>query len=364
MEKEQTAQVGSPLVDIELEGADGPAETPKAASSSSAPVAAVAAATSSTAAATSAAAAGGRVLTSPAVRKMAIEHKVDLSTVPASGKGGRILTKGDMLDFLAGGAKAAPAAAAPAAATAAAAPAAAAKVGQDRKVPLTPIQIAMTKSMNKSLAIPAFGCADEVDITRLTEVRDRMRKVFAARDKTVKLSFMPFFFKAASLALAEYPMINAFTNEACTEVIYKASHNIGFAMDTPKGLLVPNIKNVQAKSLYEIAIDMRDVIARGSKGGLTMDDIQGGTFTLSNIGSIGATYTSPVVFPPQVAIGALGRSRVLPRFDAKGQVYPASVLNVSWSADHRVIDGATMTRFNNAFKQYLEHPELMLADTR
>ena len=140
----------------------------------------------------------------------------------------------------------------------------------------------------------------------------------------------------------------------------KGSHNIGIAMDTPSGLIVPNIKNVQDLSILEIARELNRLQELGAAGKLEKQHLEGGTFTLSNVGAIGGTYASPVLFLPQVAIGAIGKIQTVPRFDASNQVYPANILTVSWSADHRVIDGATMARFSNEMKSFIENPNAMI----
>lgn len=235
---------------------------------------------------------------------------------------------------------------------------------EDRVEVIAGVKKAMVKSMNAALKIPAFGACDEIELSALMRTRDELRGPLAERNSGLKLTYMPFFIKAASLALNRFPSINAFTNEDCTEVTYKGAHHIGFAMDTPQGLIVPNVKDVQDKSIEDIAIDLAALMSRGKTNALTKADLTGGTFTLSNIGSIGATYTAPVIFPPQVAIGALGRMVKVPRFDDKGAVYAANIVNVSWSADHRVVDGATMVRFGNAFKDFLERPATMLLEMK
>ncbi|CAF87387.1 unnamed protein product, partial [Tetraodon nigroviridis] len=147
-----------------------------------------------------------------------------------------------------------------------------------------------------------------------------------------------------------------------------ASHNIGVAMDSAQGLLVPNVKNVQLLSVFQLAQELNRLQALGAAGQLGSADLSGGTFTLSNIGSvragIGGTYAKPVILPPEVAIGALGKIQILPRFDAGGQVVRAHIMNVSWSADHRIIDGATMCRFSNLWKEYLENPASMVLDLK
>jgi 2-oxoisovalerate dehydrogenase E2 component (dihydrolipoyl transacylase) len=189
---------------------------------------------------------------------------------------------------------------------------------------------------------------------------------------------MPFIIKAASMALQQYPQLNSTVNADVTEVVRHASHNIGVAMDTPNGLMVPVIKAVQTKSIFELAAEMMSLQEKGAAGKLTEKDLQGGTFTLTNIGSIGGTYATPVLVVPQVAIGAFGRLQVLPRYvgengkpatpadvaNGKATSVPATVMNISWSADHRVVDGATVARFNNVWRGYMEEPSTMMSNMR
>lgn len=139
-------------------------------------------------------------------------------------------------------------------------------------------------------------------------------------------------------------------------------------MDTPRGLLVPVIREVQNKSIFDIAKELNELQQLGAKSMLTEQHLSGGTFTLSNIGSIGGTYASPILVVPQVCIGALGRTQTVPRFASEpvsGQPLPpvvaTKIMNISWSGDHRIIDGATIARFSNAFKGYLEQPATMVA---
>ncbi|KAK5931376.1 hypothetical protein CgunFtcFv8_027529 [Champsocephalus gunnari] len=216
--------------------------------------------------------------------------------------------------------------------------------------------------MTAALRIPHFGYCDEVELSRLAALRKELKPLCESRG--VRLSFVPFFIKAASLGLLHFPVLNASLDEGCQNITYKASHNIGLAMDTSQGLLVPNVKNVQLLSVFEIAQELNRLQALGTAGQLGTNELTGGTFTLSNIGSIGGTYAKPVILPPEVAIGALGKIQVLPRFDASGQVVPAHIMNVSWSADHRIIDGATMSRFSNLWKEYLENPATMVLDLK
>ncbi|KAL3671549.1 hypothetical protein V7S43_003466 [Phytophthora oleae] len=306
-----------------------------------------------------------KLLTSPSVRRLAKEHNIDLHDVEGTGPQGRIL-KGDLLEYIrvVAAQPSKPVQPAGQTATAVQPPAVdgtnATYLQQDTVVPLTPIQKMMVKSMNAALNVPHFGYADEIRMDALYDLRKELKPLAEARG--VKLSFMPFIIKAASLALKYYPMLNATVNETETELTLVAAHNISLAMDTPTGLLVPNVKNVQAKSIMEIAEDLNRLQQLAVAGKLTPADLTGGTFSISNIGSIGGTYMSPVLMVPQVAIGAVGKIQKLPRYDADGNVEPVRLMNVSWSGDHRVIDGATMARFSNQWKAYLETPVSMLTE--
>ncbi|XP_051557516.1 lipoamide acyltransferase component of branched-chain alpha-keto acid dehydrogenase complex, mitochondrial-like isoform X2 [Myxocyprinus asiaticus] len=316
----------------------------------------------------------------PAVRRLAIENNIKLSEVVGTGQDGRIL-KEDILNFLAKQTGAilpyevqktpTPVMAKPTADTppkekkpVMAPPAIPQLVftGIDRTEPLNGFQKAMVKTMTAALKIPHFGYCDEVDLTQLVRLRSELKGL--AESRGVKLSYMPFFIKAASLGLLQFPVLNASVDEGCQSITYKASHNIGLAMDTPQGLLVPNVKSVQSLSVFDIAEEINRLQALGSAGQLGTADLTSGTFTLSNIGSIGGTFAKPVILPPEVAIGALGKIQVLPRFNSRDEVVKAHIMNVSWSADHRVIDGATMSRFSNLWRSYLENPAAMVLDLK
>jgi len=357
------AQTGDPLVDVEVEGSSkseaqvteaeevAPEEPPKR---------------------------NVKVLATPAVRRIAQEYGVNLGDVKGSGKEGRVL-KEDIMAHVEG-ASPAPAPAfvppvasrpmAPAPQQAAAPPAplplpprpAPVIVGKDRVEKTNVIVKAMTKTMVEALKIPHFGYKDEVDMTQLVKLRSELRA--ACLERGIKLSYMPFIVKACSLALLHYPILNSTLDAQADTITYKASHNIALAMDTPMGLLVPSIKGVQGLSVFEIALELNRLQQLGVAGKLSTSDLSGGTFSLSNIGSIGGTYAKPVILPPQVAIGALGKMMTVPRYTDSGDLRPAQIMNVSWSADHRCIDGATMARFSNTWKGFLETPASMLLDLK
>ncbi|XP_026353320.1 lipoamide acyltransferase component of branched-chain alpha-keto acid dehydrogenase complex, mitochondrial isoform X1 [Ursus arctos] len=315
---------------------------------------------------------GQKTLATPAVRRLAMENNIKLSEVVGSGKDGRIL-KEDILNYLE---KQTGAILPPSPKAEIVAPPPKPKdrtvpipilkppifTGKDRTEPIKGFHKAMVKTMSAALKIPHFGYCDEVDLTELVKLREELKPIALARG--IKLTFMPFFLKAASLGLLQFPILNASVDENCQNITYKASHNIGIAMDTEQGLIVPNVKNVQIHSIFEIATELNRLQKLGSAGQLSTTDLTGGTFTLSNIGSIGGTYAKPVILPPEVAIGALGSIQALPRFNQEGEVYKAQIMNVSWSADHRIIDGATMSRFSNLWKSYLENPAFMLLDLK
>ncbi|XP_047443345.1 lipoamide acyltransferase component of branched-chain alpha-keto acid dehydrogenase complex, mitochondrial [Mugil cephalus] len=360
-----TALVGKPLVDIETESSsdviqeEDVVETPAMAREEH----------------THQEIKGHKTQATPSVRRLAIENNIKLSEVVGTGKDGRIL-KEDILNFLAKQTGAIlppapppppPAAAArpvgtPAPLKPAPAPPKPVFTGKDVTEPLKGFHKAMVRTMTAALKIPHFGYCDEVDLSRLVSLRTELRSKVEGRG--VKLSFLPFFIKAASLGLLHFPILNASLDEGCQNITYKASHNIGVAMDTSQGLLVPVVKNVQMLSVLDVAVELNRLQALGASGQLGTNELSGGTFTLSNIGSIGGTYAKPVILPPEVAIGALGKIQVLPRFDEEGQVVRAHIMNVSWSADHRIIDGATMCRFSNLWREYLENPASMLLDLK
>lgn len=227
-------------------------------------------------------------------------------------------------------------------------------------VPLKGVPKVMYKSMTESLKIPHFSYSEEIDMTNMVSVRDEIK--IEAQKRGIKLTYMPFFIKAASVCLHKYPILNSSLDDENESIVYKPYHNISIAIHTPMGLVVPNIKSVHEKSILELSGDLMAIHAKGIKGALTPDDFSDGTFTLSNIGVIGGTYTHPVIMPPQVCIGAIGKINILPRFDPSGNIVKAHIMNVSFSADHRIIDGVTISSFVNLWKQYLENPNLFLLD--
>lgn len=300
-----------------------------------------------------------KVLSAPAVRKIARENNIDLGDVAASGKNGRVL-KEDVLNYLANGASS-PVASQNSRGTLNASTAQGVSPDQIDKVEaIRGVRAVMASRMSESVAtIPHFTFAEEIDVTELIKLRLKLKDQYASDE--LRITMMPLFIKALSLAIKEFPILNSRANAEFTELSYLAEHNIGMAVDGKAGLLVPNIKNVQALSLLDVAAEVTRLTNVARSGKISPADLSGGTITISNVGAIGGTVATPIINKPEVAIVALGRVQKLPRFNEAGEVEARQIMTVSWSGDHRVIDGGTISRFNNLWKQYLEQPATMLA---
>ncbi|MGB2740045.1 MAG: dihydrolipoyllysine-residue acetyltransferase [Cognaticolwellia sp.] len=290
-----------------------------------------------------------KTVASPAVRRVARELNVNIHQVPGSGKKGRVY-KEDILAF-----NEAP----QASANTATAVVAGTVAGGKRVEPIRGIKAVMAKAMVNSVStIPHFTYCEEIDMTNLIKLRGELKEVYAKQD--IKLTMMPFFMKAMSLALKQFPLVNTQVNDDCTELTYFDDHNIGMAVDSKVGLLVPNVKQVQTKSILDLAADIARLTTDARSGRVPAADLKGGTITISNIGAIGGTVATPIINKPEAAIVALGKLQTLPRFNDKGEVEARSIMQVSWSGDHRVIDGGTIARFCNLWKSFLEEPSNML----
>ncbi|OLY80806.1 Lipoamide acyltransferase component of branched-chain alpha-keto acid dehydrogenase complex, mitocho [Smittium mucronatum] len=302
----------------------------------------------------------------PAVRFLAKERGINLSKVKGTGKNGRI-TKEDLFSF--SEQKTARDSVQPTTQQ----PVLNETQSESSIVKLTSIQRAMFKSMTASLSIPHFGLSEEIEMDEIIKHRTEINKFLLETLHPVgKVSFLPFFIKAASMSLSQYPIINAKLVVSGRDgqplkephLVYNQSHNIGIAIDTKIGLLVPNIKDVQSKSILDISSEIQSLIKQANSGSLSVDTLKNSTFTISNVGNIGSsTVLSPVIVPDQVSIGAFGKISTVPRF-VDSVVVPKSVLLANWRADHRVIDGATLARFSSHFKLLLEHPAIMAANMR
>ncbi|OMJ21491.1 Lipoamide acyltransferase component of branched-chain alpha-keto acid dehydrogenase complex, mitocho [Smittium culicis] len=243
-------------------------------------------------------------------------------------------------------------------------------------VKLTNIQKSMLKTMTNALSIPHFGLSEEIDMGKVIECRNDINSYISKHNEQAKkISYLPFFVKAASLSLLEYPILNARLVTTDSQglalkdpyLIYNQSHNIGIAIDSSYGLLVPNIKDVQNKSLLEISKEISILQQHANSGSLSVEALKNPTFTLSSVGNLsGATVLSPVIVPNQVCIGAFGKINTIPRFrDSNADdmvIVKKHLLLTNWRADHRIIDGATLSRFSAKFKHLLENPAIMMAN--
>lgn len=294
-------------------------------------------------------------LATPAVRHMVKAANLNIEDIEGTGKDGRVL-KEDVQRHTQAAKTGAGTLAPPAAPT---------QQFEDRKQPLTPIQSAMFKKMAHSLTIPHFLYTDGVDFTSLNAIR---KKFNATKEKSQRLTTFPFIIKALSLALQQYPLMNAHlevsSNSDKPQLTYKGSHNIGIAVDSPTGLLVPVIRNVQSLSIEQIAAEIARLSDLARTGKISAEDLKNATITISNIGSIGGGVVAPVIVAPQVAIVGIGRAKAVPAFGKDGELVRKEECTFSWSADHRVIDGATAARCAEVVKGYLEDVESMLVRLR
>lgn len=302
------------------------------------------------------------ILATPSVRKLAREKGVDLTQVKGTGKNGRI-TREDVLGFVSGAAAAPSPAVAPAAQPAAAPAQAATVVGGDlpeERVPLKGIRKAIANAMVKSVyTAPHVTIMDEVDVSALVALRQRAKPI--AEKKGVKLTYLPYIVKALVAAVRQYPALNASIDDEAGEIVYKKYYHIGIATDTENGLLVPVIQHADRKSIWTLAAEIRDLATRAREGKLAPNEMKGSTISITNIGSAGGMFFTPVINYPEVAILGVGRITEKPVVK-NGEITIGQVLALSLSFDHRLIDGATAQNAVNYIKQLLEDPELLIME--
>lgn len=294
-------------------------------------------------------------LSTPAVRHLTKQLGVEISDVKGTGKDGRVL-KEDVHNH----ASTRTASKEPLTNTTSASKA------RDETQLLSAMQMQMFKTMTRSLAIPHFLYTDAIDMTNLDAIRRSINAKIEIPES--KISALAFILKAASLVISEFPIINArldtTTESARPRIIYRNSHNFGIAVDTPQGLIVPVIKDIQSNSISNIAAEIIRLSTSARQNKLSNADLSSGTFSVSNVGSIGGCAVAPVIVDTQVAILGIGRTKAVPAFNAEGQVVRREECIFSWSADHRIVDGATLARCAEMVKGYVENPAKMLANMR
>ncbi|NAA52534.1 dihydrolipoyllysine-residue acetyltransferase [Enterococcus faecalis] len=362
------ANVGDVLVEIDVPGhnSSAPAAAAPATDAPKAEASAPAASTGVVAAADP----NKRVLAMPSVRQYAREKDVDITQVTATGKGGRVI-KADIDAFVSGGSQAAPATEAAATEAApkaeAAAPKAAPKaftsdLGEmETREKMTPTRKAIAKAMvNSKHTAPHVTLHDEVEVSKLWDHRKKFKDVAAANG--TKLTFLPYVVKALTSTVQKFPILNASIDDAAQEIVYKNYFNIGIATDTDHGLYVPNVKNANTKSMFAIADEINEKAALAIEGKLTAQDMRDGTITISNIGSVGGGWFTPVINYPEVAILGVGTIAQEPVVNADGEIVVGRMMKLSLSFDHRIVDGATAQKAMNNIKRLLADPELLLME--
>jgi pyruvate dehydrogenase E2 component (dihydrolipoamide acetyltransferase) len=310
-----------------------------------------------------------RIIAMPSVRKYAREKGVEIRQVSGSGKNGRI-GKEDIDAFLEGGGS-------KPAKTQTEAPQAEAKEEKaEQKAPakqavpegdfpetrekMSPMRKAIAKAMvNSKHTAPHVTLMDEVDVTKLVSHRKQFKGV--AAEQGIKLTYLPYVVKALTSALKKYPVLNTSIDDKTEEVIQKHYYNIGIAADTEKGLMVPVVKNAERKSIFDISDEINGLATKARDGKLSAAEMKGASCTITNIGSAGGQWFTPVINHPEVAI--LGIGRIAEKaIVVDGEIVAAPVLALSLSFDHRMIDGATAQNALNHIKRLLNDPQLILME--
>ena len=295
---------------------------------------------------------GKKVLATPVARAMAKDLGVDINLVQGTGPAGRV-TKKDILSYIE-------------------------KAQHQKSViaktetiikevedlieeePLSQIRKTIARNMIRSKHNAAhMAVFDEVEISSLIEIRNKYKEIYAKEN--VKLTYLPFILKATSLALKKHKVLNAELNMDIGKIIYKKYYNIGIAVDTPRGLMVPVIRNVDKLSIKQLAIEIQTITAKINENKITLEDMKDGTFTITSYGSIGGKFAFPVINYPQVAILGIGRISEQPIVH-NGKIVIGKVLPLSISADHRIVDGAEVSRFLNTIMEYLANPVSMIME--
>jgi len=286
------------------------------------------------------------VAASPSIRKMARELGINLGKIRGSESGGRIV----IADVRAYIQRLVKAAAKPATVAASAAPAKPAPVqidfsqwGPIVKKPVTQLRKVIARRMTESWnSVPRVTQFDDADFTKLGELRKKFAAAYEA--KGVKLTLTPFILKAVAETLKKHPMFNSSLDEVANEIVIKEYIHLGIAVDTDQGLMVPVIRDVDKKTLLDLAKELESLAAKARDRKITADEMKGGTFTISNQGAIGGAHFTPIINLPEVAILGLGRGRMLPVV-REGKVEVRLMTPMALSYDHRVVDGGSAARF-------------------
>lgn len=289
-----------------------------------------------------------RVLASPLARMLAKDNQIEIQSIKGTGEFGRVL-KTDVERAIE--TKSTPKVEVP-------------KVSPNdpnskiRRVPITQLRKAIVNAMTVSKQIiPHTILMDEIDVTELVNLRNAQKDL--AKSEGIHLTYMPFIIKAITKTIKQFPIFNASFDHEKGEIIYKDFMNIGFATDTKEGLVVPNIKDADTLSVYELAKKLKDLQTKAIERTLQLKDIQNGTFTITNYGAFDALYGTPIIKYPEVAIMGIGKIIQKPVVK-NNEIVIAHVMPISFAVDHRIIDGADAGRFVMMFKSLLNNPVFML----
>jgi pyruvate dehydrogenase E2 component (dihydrolipoamide acetyltransferase) len=282
------------------------------------------------------------ILATPAVRALAKELGVRLESIKGSGPAGSI-TREDVIEASKRLKKIED------------------QYGAIEIIPLRGIRRTIAKNLLLSQKTTAFVTAmDEADVTELWELREKEKK--ALSEKGIHLTFMPFFIKAVQHALKAHPLLNASVDEDKEEIIIKRYYNIGIAVDTPEGLMVPVIKDVDKKTIIELALEIQELSNKAKERKIQLEEMKGGTFTITNYGAFGGQFGTPIINYPEVAILGTGKISDKP-WVKDGQIVIRKILPLSLTFDHRVTDGVEAARFLRKTIQYLEDPGLLFIES-
>ena len=282
------------------------------------------------------------ILATPAVRALAKELGVKLESIKGSGPGGSI-TKDDVTEASEKGKKTED------------------QYGAIERLAIKGLRRTIAKNLITSQKTTAFVTGmDEADITELWSLREREKK--ALIEKGIHLTFLPFFIKAVHHALTEHPLLNASVDEGREEIIIKKYYNIGVAVDTPDGLMVPVIKGVNKKTILELASEIQGLSVKARERKIMLEEIKGSTFTITNYGHFGGWFATPIINYPDVAILGIGKISDKP-WVKDGQIVIRKIIPLSLTFDHRVTDGVDSAKFLSKVIQYLEDPALLFIES-
>ena len=312
----------------------------------------------------------GAIPAGPAIRRLARETSVNLANVQGTGPGGRI-TRDDVLSAVRSASQAKPAStggsARPPRPAASASGGDASLPGTEGQDEFGPIRVERMSKIRKTISaqmhvswssVPRVTNFDDADITDLERLRQSSKDDYAAQG--LKLTTMPFLIKAVATALRQHPAINAVIDSDNEQIIYKDYVNIGIAVDTDRGLVVPVLPDVDRMGIPDITRALAETAGKVRGGQFAVSDLKGGSFTISNLGAIGGQYSTPIVNVPEVAILLVGRSRKLPVVMPDDTIQPRLMMPLSLSYDHRLVDGGTAARFLNDVISYLQAPSRLL----